>query len=199
MQESPQPTNSLPGLAGARTAWAQLLGGDDSSPVGASALYYPAIGLLLGVAMVVVDGLVNNMSIETSSLAVMAFHVVATRGRPLNGLSRTTALSLGGRRAGDSAIFVSVFRILFFLLSVWILSGVDGGRVIALLFAPMLSRCSMVVIATGSREARSDGKQMKFSRELTFREFGIASTITFAVVFLTAHFLGLVLVLATGS
>ena len=80
----------------------------------------------------------------------------------------------------------------------WILARVDGGRVVALLFAPMLARCSMVVIATGSREAREDGKQGKFSRELTFREFGLASTVTFAIVFLTTHFLGLLLVLATG-
>ncbi len=189
----------LPGLGGLWTATVQLTGWDDESPVGLSAVYYPLIGLSIGLAMAALDGaLGGRVSTVWASFAVMALQVALTRARPLRGLARTVALSFGGKSAGASSFVVGVLAAVLFALSVWILASIDGGRAVALCFAPMLSRCSMVVIATGSREAREDGKQRKFSRELTFREFGIASTFTFAAVFLTTHFLGLLLVLATG-
>ncbi len=189
----------LPGLEGFRVAWNQLLNGDDESPVGLSAIYYPVIGLALGLAMVALDRALNGrVSIEVASVAVVALNVLATRARPLRGFARTIALSFRGPAAAAPRLVVIVLEAWLFALAVWIVTQLDGGRSVALCFAPMLARCAMVVIATGSREARADGRQVKFSRELTFREFGIASTGTFAIVFLSTHFLGLLLVLATG-
>ncbi len=188
----------LPGLGGFRTAVGQLTGWDDESPVGLSAVYYPVIGLAIGLVLVGVDGwMADRVSIELASLMVVAVYALMTRTRPMRGLARTVAFSFGAG-LGRSSVAVATLTGLSFALTVWLLSQIDGGRAVALCFAPMLSRCAMVVIATGSREARDDDKQLKFSRELTFREFGIASTFTFAIVFLTTHFLGLLLVLATG-
>ncbi len=199
MSEAEKIARPIPGLSGFWRAAMQLLGGDDDSPVGLSAVYYPLIGLLVGVMMVGLDWLLAmRFSVQAASLTVVAFHVVVTRGRPLDGLARSVALGLGGTSAGNSPVILGSLRVLFFGLAVLLLAWIDTARVVALLFAPMLARCAMVVIATGSREARDDDKQVKFSRELTFREFGIASTATFAVVLLTTHFLGMLLVLASG-
>lgn len=189
----------LPGLTGLRVAVEQLLGGDDESPVGLSAVYYPLVGLALGLAMMGIDRVATSfVSPPWPSAIVVIFYVMATRARPLLGLARTIGLSVAPRGIGDAAATVAILVVLLLALSFWVVAAVDGGRAIALCFAPMLGRCAMVVIATGSRQARDDDRQVKFSRELTFREFGIASTFTFAVVFLTTHFLGLLLVLATG-
>jgi cobalamin synthase len=189
----------LPGLSGLWVAVKQLLGGDDASPVGLSAVYYPLVGLALGLAMVAVDRAATDLvAAPWPSVIVVLFCVIATRARPLLGLARTIGLSVAPRGRGDAAAIVVLLAVLLLALSIWVVAALDGGRAVALCFAPMLGRCAMVVIATGSRQARDDDRQVKFSRELTFREFGIASTFTFAVVFLTTHFLGLLLVLATG-
>ena len=174
------------------------MAGDDASPVGLSAVYYPLIGLVLGIGMVAVDrAMMPWASVWASSIGVVGFHAAATRGRPLAGLAQMVCrfITVG---LGRSAVALFLVQIAVFALAVWIIGRIDNGRVIALLFAPMLGRSAMVVMATGSREARDDGRQVKFSRELTFREFGIASTAAFAVVFLTTNFLGLLLVLVTG-
>jgi len=197
-QEMPATSRPLPGPAGFLVAARQLTGWDDESPVGTSAVYYPAVGLLLGALMLCFDRLLlGRMTVVFASLAVLAVQVVLTRGRPLRGLARSLVRAVYPRAAA-SVVVLGISSAVLFGLGVWLLAAIDQGRSVALLFAPMLGRCSMVVIATGSREAREDGRQMKFSRELTFREFGIASTVVFAVVFLTTNFLGLLLVLGTG-
>ncbi len=197
-QETPETSRPLPGPAGFLLAARQLTGWDDASPVGISAIYYPAVGLLLGALMVCFDRLLlGRTPVGIASLAVMALQVAATRGRPLRGLARSL-VRLAYPDAAAPAVVCGVASAAIFGVGVWLLTAIDQGRSVAMLFAPMLGRCSMVVIATGSREAREDGRQVKFSRELTFREFGIASTVVFAIVFLTTDFLGLLLVLGTG-
>jgi adenosylcobinamide-GDP ribazoletransferase len=197
-----QPANErarpLPGWSGLRVSTAQLLGGDDASPIGVSAVYYPAVGLLLGAAMLGIDRALSTVTgpLE-ASLGVVCFHALATRGRPLRGLAETFC-RLAAPRRSVPGLAAGAAALAILLGSGWLLARVDGGRAALLLFAPMLARCSMVVVATGSREARADGRQTKFSRQLTFREFGLASTLSFAIVFLATNFLGLVLVLLTG-
>jgi hypothetical protein len=83
-------------------------------------------------------------------------------------------------------------------LEFFCLLHLDRFHSIGLLFAPMLARAAMVVLAVGSRAARTDGRQVKFAPEVTFNEFALASAATFAAVSLAADFLGLVLVLATA-
>ena len=70
------------------------------------------------------------------------------------------------------------------------------------------SHCSSLPCSHGAawwssrwdREARgSDGRRVKFAPDTTFREFAVASTLTFAVIFIATESLGLVLVLATAA
>jgi hypothetical protein len=84
-------------------------------------------------------------------------------------------------------------------LQIGVLCALDRFRVVGLVLAPVLGCCSLVVMAVGSRAARADGRRLKFAPAVTFREFGVASTATFALVFLSTDFLGLLLVLATAA
>jgi len=188
----------LPGLSGLRIAWRQLVAGDDTSPIDTSAVYYPLVGLALGAAMAVVDhALIARTSPLIASTAVVGLHVLATRGRPVAGLARTACRFVAAPLARSTAA-VAIIEVALFAAAVWIVTQIVDGRLVALLFAPMLGRSAMVVMATGSRQARDDERLMRFSRELTFREFGIASTAAFALVFATTNFLGFLLVLVTG-
>jgi hypothetical protein len=78
------------------------------------------------------------------------------------------------------------------------LSALGRYRIVGLLAAPVLGCCSMVVLAVGSRAARPDGRRVKFAPAVTFREFGLATAATFAVLFWATEFLGLLLILATA-
>jgi len=62
----------------------------------------------------------------------------------------------------------------------------------ALLLGPMLSRWACVVMAYSSRPARAEGLGTMFVRGTQFREFGLASVFTLAVVFSLMEALGLV-------
>jgi adenosylcobinamide-GDP ribazoletransferase len=199
----------LPGWAGFRKALGErtLLGRDDPGQrFDTSAVYYPLIGLALGAAAVAVDRLSAPLGNRTlSSLAVVATLALLTRGRPLLGLAKTIAalfprsaertIPVLSQTPGTAVTFIAG---LIVVAEVLLLDRLDSFRTVGLLFAPMLGHCAMVVTATGSREARADGKVTKLSSTLTFREFGIASTVTFALVFLTTNFLGALLVLVTG-
>jgi cobalamin synthase len=67
----------------------------------------------------------------------------------------------------------------------------------ALLFAPVLSFWSIVVLATGARDAVSTGR--KFNAGITFREFALTSTFTLAVVLLFAEALGLLVAVPVAA
>jgi adenosylcobinamide-GDP ribazoletransferase len=95
----------------------------------------------------------------------------------------------------DSTIgtFGTLAVIFVFFLKVRSLDLLQGGyRGLALLLGPMLSRWACVVMAYTSRPARAEGLGAMFVRGTQFREFGLASVFTLAVVFSLMEILGLV-------
>jgi hypothetical protein len=56
----------------------------------------------------------------------------------------------------------------------------------------------MVVLAFGSRDARPDGKRVKFAKGVTFEEFGWASAVTLGLVFWGTGLLGILLLICTA-
>jgi cobalamin synthase len=183
-----------------------LMGGDDPERrVDTGAVYYPLIGLAFGAAALLVDEALRPLGSAAASAAIIATWAVLSRGRSLLALARTLAAAVQPNRQHTFTVLEARPGPLVWLLAAAIAAGetrvlaaLDHYRAIALLFAPMLGHCAMVVTATGSRQARADDRALKFSPTLTFREFGIASTATFAAVFLTTDFLGLLMVLVTG-
>jgi len=208
-EESPAPSNaSFPGWEAFVQALRErtLAGGDDPDRrVDTGAVYYPLIGAALGVAALVVDRAAAPCGPALAGAAIVATWALLSRGRSLLGPGRTLAAALQPDPVRTFAVLESPARAPVILVAAalavaetMLLASLDHFRDIALLFAPMLGHCAMVVTAAGSRQARADDRAVKFSPALTFREFGIASTITFAAVFLTTNFLGLLMVLVTG-
>jgi len=183
-----------------------LLGKDDPGRrVDTGAVYYPLIGLAFGAAALLVDKTLTPFGRPAASAAIVATWALLSRGRSLLALARALAAAFQPTRPRTFAVLEARPGPLVWLLAAAIaigemrmLAALDHFRAIALLFTPMLGHCAMVVTATGSRQARADDRALKFSPTLTFREFGIASTATFAAVFLTTDFLGLLMVLVTG-
>lgn len=195
----------LPGLRGVVDAYRFLT--RDCSEVGAWAVYLPLVGVALGALWLVADRLAGAAGGRVgASVAVVLVAAAATAGRPLRALGRTLiALAYSGPRRlailerGNGSASEIVGPVLIALAEIGVLCLIERFRIVGLAFAPVLGCCSMVVMAVGSRAARADGRRLKFAPSVTFREFGLASTATFAVVFLSTEFLGLLLVLATAA
>lgn len=183
-----------------------LVGGYESGrQVGTGAVYYPLIGLALGAAALLADRTGEPFGRLAACAAVVATWALLSRGRSLLAPAQVLAAAVQPTRQRTLAVLEAPPGPAAWLLAAAIAAGethflasLDDFRGIALLFTPMLGHCAMVVTATGSRRARLDERVQKFSPTLTFREFGIASTATFAIVFLTTDFLGLLMVMLTG-
>ena len=205
------PGPPFPGLAAFRIALRSLtiLGWRlVPSGIGGSALYYPVVGLLLGAlwvgtdraAALVVDRLLT-------SVLVLLVATGATGAGPLMALGRTIAARLtttdreGALRVLEGTPTRAVYASLLLVVGLELacLYELDHFRLSGLLLTPMLGRCGMVVLAVGSRAARADGRRVKFAPALTFREFALASTMTFAIVLVVNEYLGLVLVMCTAA
>lgn len=198
---------SVPGIGALATAMRSLtvLGARDGLRVDASAVYFPVIGLGLGLLWLAADHLVAPAGGRlAASVAVAGVAALATGGRGLRALGRAVAAVPRPRarrvqllQAGGTAARVAAA--LGFVLEIALLATLDRYRTVGLLAAPLLGTCSIVVLAIGSRAARTDGRQVKFAPDLTFREFGAVSAATFALVFLATEFLGLLLVLSVAG
>ncbi len=170
--------------------------------VDSSTLLYPVVGLFLGVTWLATDRLSSLAAGRlVASLAVLLIANALAAGRPLLGLGRLLAavLSTGSREvaldrlAGRLTLMTWIMVTIVVAGELALLSALQSSRGLGLVFAPLLGRWSMVVLAVGSREARADGRRLKFAPEVTFREFGWASTITFAIVLGVSEFLGVLL------
>lgn len=195
---------AFPGVAGIADAFRFIARG--TPQVGAWAVYLPVVGMVVGALWVLADLLVEPLAGRVAaSIVVLLVGAAVTRARPLVALSRVLA-ALPARRErrlaaleGSDGVTYVVCLLIVVAAELAVLSMLARFRLVGLAFGPVLGCCAMVVLAVGSRAARADGRRLKFAPEVGFREFGVASTATFALVFLTTEFLGLLLVLATAA
>jgi len=196
---SPPP---FPGPAGIADAFRFISHG--GIPVGAWAVYLPLVGGVLGALWVAVDGLVGALVGRVgASVALVLVMAAVTRARPLRALARVLVALPGRREERLARLDPGTGRPLAVALvgaaEIALLCALDRFRLVGVAFAPVLGCCAMVVLAVGSRAARQDGRRLKFAPAVGFREFGAASAATFALVFLSTEFLGLLLVLTTAA
>ncbi|MGH7788860.1 MAG: hypothetical protein ACRERC_18465 [Candidatus Binatia bacterium] len=185
----------FPGWAAVGAAIRFLTPAGAPGRVDASAVYYPLVGLVIGAVWLVTDRLVSPLAGQSlASVAVVLVGIGLTGGRALLALGRALLGRFGGSTA---AVYVAAG--LLAGLEIGLVEALGRYRPVGLLFAPLLGCCSLVVLAVGAREARADGRRVKFAPLVTFREFGVASTATFALIFLTTEFLGLVLILYAAA
>ncbi len=168
------------------------------APIGESALFFPLVGLALGGVLVLLD----RLTAPVATLAVrdgllVAALAVLSRGRHLRGLAAGVSAVAGrdGGRALGAAGTVAVLAVL--AAKVASLGALRGAtRAAALLYAPMLARWSMVVLAFGSHPAGPEGAGRALVQDVRFREFGVATVGALWLVLANTAARGLVAILA---
>jgi adenosylcobinamide-GDP ribazoletransferase len=178
--------------------------------IGRPALFYPVVGLLIGIGLAVLDWILRPaLSQQLTSVVLVAALAVVSAGRHLDGLANT-ADGLIGFRGREWALTVMRDRRLgtfgaaavFFLLILKV-RGFDvlseEERTLALMLAPMLGRWAMVVLAHGSREAGPPEHATRFAPAVGSREFAVASVFAFLVALAFAEASGLIVLIVVAS
>ena len=182
--------------------------GDHGAPPGSAVAWFPAIGLLIGVLLVVVDR-VTAWAFPTllaALLTVTTWKLVAG-GLHLDGLADCLD-ALGGHDAvqrltimRDSRIgaFGAIGLILLLLLEIAAVSELaTAARWRALLTAPAVARALPALVARMFPPARSEGQGARFQADVRPRDVAVAlgGGVVVAVAFLGTA--GIVAVVAAG-
>jgi adenosylcobinamide-GDP ribazoletransferase len=155
------------------------------APIGESALFFPLVGLALGGVLVLLDrATAPIVPLVVRDVLLVAALALLSGGRHLHGLARAArglvvadrARALAVMREGGACVLGAVAIAVVLVLKVVSLGALPvSTRAAALLYAPMLARWSMVVLAFGSRPARPDGVGRTMVSTVKFREFGVAT------------------------
>ena len=159
--------------------------------MGPSAIFFPLIGLLLGLILVLVNFLlVPFASAGLLSVTLVALLAFLTRGLHLDGVGDTfDGLGAGGDRSRILSIMddshVGVFGVIAIVLvlffKIYALESMDIDRWRALLVAPILGRWAMVLLAYRSKAAK-DGLGANLIEELETKHFLLATLVTLLLV-----------------
>jgi cobalamin synthase len=153
-----------------------------SEAFGRAALFFPLIGLLVGALLVGARWMTAGLPSCCAAAVVVGVWEGVT-GAPL-----LRAYGLGGMTAGAA---------LGVIVALKTACTAAAAAPAAVLFAPLLARWALVVLATGVRDAAAPGR--KFNPAITFREFALASVFSFAAVFAVAEALGMLLVVGVAA
>ena len=154
-----------------------------SEAFGRAALFFPLIGLLVGALLVGARWMAAGLPSWWAAVVVVGVWEGLT-GAPL-----LRAFGLSGPGA---------FTVLgLIVVAKTACTAAAGARPAALLFAPLLARWALVVLATGVRDAAAPGR--KFNPAITFREFALSSVFSFAAVFAVAEAFGMLIVVAVAA
>ncbi|HEY2386458.1 MAG TPA: adenosylcobinamide-GDP ribazoletransferase [Candidatus Binatia bacterium] len=145
------------------------------APLGEGALFFPLVGLALGGVLALLDRAAAPLAPGARAVLLVATLAALSGGRQLRGLARgVQALVRGGdvQRPGAAGAVAVCVLLLVKIATIGALR--TSTRTMALLYAPMLARWSMVVLAFGSRTA-GPGDGSELVRTVKFREFGVAT------------------------
>jgi adenosylcobinamide-GDP ribazoletransferase len=182
----------------------------DEGALGRSGVFFPMVGLLLGMVAWGLDVLFSLLvPLSLENVFLIAALAGLSRGLHLDGLADSADGLLGSTdRQRSLAImkdsYIGTFGALALigivvvkLRALDLLSGVD--RTHALLLSPMFGRWACVVMAYAAPPAREEGLGALFVRGVQFREVMSASVFVLATGLLIMGFLNLLLLgLLTG-
>jgi adenosylcobinamide-GDP ribazoletransferase len=164
--------------------------------IGPGTVFFPVIGLLLGLILVLVNSLLETFA-SPGLLSVVLVTILAllTRGLHLDGLGDTfDGLGAGGDRErvlrimDDSHIgaFGLIAIVLLLFLKIHALGSIDIDRWKALLSAPILGRWAMVLLGYRSKAAKA-GLGSTLIDHLGTRHFLFATFISLLLVAAILH------------
>jgi adenosylcobinamide-GDP ribazoletransferase len=162
-----------------------------TSEVGRSAIFFPVVGLMLGLILVLVNFLLAPFA-SAGLLSVILVTLLAfmTRGLHLDGVGDTfDGLGAGGDRDrvlsimddSHTGVFGLIAIVLVLFLKIHALESIDVDRWRALLVAPILGRWAMVLLAFRSKAAKA-GLGSNLIEHLQTKHFLLATLVTLLLV-----------------
>lgn len=171
-----------------------------ATDVGPAAIFFPVIGFLLGLILVLVNVLLEPFARPAlSSVALVTILALLTRGLHLDGLGDTfDGLGAGGDRErvlrimddSHTGAFGLIAIVLLLFFKIHALESVDSERWRALLAAPVLGRWAMVLLGYRSQAAKP-GLGSTLIDHLETKHFFFASLITLILVAAILHGIGI--------
>jgi adenosylcobinamide-GDP ribazoletransferase len=170
-----------------RPGWMQ----HSTDEAGRSAIFFPVVGLILGLILVFVNFLLAPFA-SAGLLSVILVTLLAcmTRGLHLDGVGDTfDGLGAGGNRDrilsvmddSHTGVFGLVAIVSVLLLKIHALESMDVDRWRALLVAPILGRWAMVLLAYRSKAAKA-GLGSNLVDHLQTKHFLLATLLTLLLV-----------------
>ena len=162
-----------------------------TSEVGRSAIFFPVVGLILGLILVLVNFLLLPFA-SAGLLSVILVTLLAfmTRGLHLDGVGDTfDGLGAGGDRDhilsimddSHTGVFGLIAIVLVLFFKIHALESIDVDRWRALLVAPILGRWAMVLLAYRSKAAKP-GLGSNLIEHLQTKHFLLATLVTLLLV-----------------
>ena len=170
-----------------RPRWMQ----HSTSEVGRSAIFFPVVGLILGLILVLVNFLLLPFA-SAGLLSVILVTLLAfmTRGLHLDGVGDTfDGLGAGSDRDrvlsimddSHTGVFGLIAIVLVLFFKIHALESIDVDRWRALLVAPILGRWAMVLLAYRSQAAKP-GLGSNLIEHLQTKHFLLATLVTLLLV-----------------
>lgn len=136
--------------------------------LGRSLLFYPAVGLLFGVLLLLLNGVLSHTPAFLHAALLLSAWVLLSGGLHLDGLADSADAWLGGfgdrertlsimkdPRSGPIAVVTLILVLLLKFAA--ILGLIDGGHSVALLLAPVIARGAMLGLFLGTPYVRKGG------------------------------------------
>ena len=146
----------------------RLPGMPEPEQLGRSLLWYPLVGLLLGLVLAVVACALGGVAAPLAAALVLALWVLASGGLHLDGLADTADAWVGGLGdrertlaimkdpcCGPMAVVTLVLVLLLKFAALWAL--LEAGRWAVLLLAPLLGRSALLLLFLGTSYVRRGG------------------------------------------
>lgn len=146
----------------------RLSGMPSPQALGRSLLFYPAVGVLFGVLLLLLNGLLSATPAMLHAALLLSAWVLLSGGLHLDGLADSADAWLGGfgdrertlsimkdPRSGPIAVVTLILLLLLKFTA--ILALIDSGHSLALLLAPVIGRCAMLGLFLTTPYVRKGG------------------------------------------
>ena len=174
--------------------------------MGRSVLYYPLVGLLIGVILALLFNVLANQPLLLSAAIVLAVWVLITGGLHLDGLADSADAWAGGlgdkqrtleimkdSRSGALAIVIVVMLLLLKFSA--LVAALEINQWEALLIAPVLGRCAVVLLFLMTPYVREQGLGSDMAKYLPRKTAWMMLLIIMGLVILTLGIASSIIVL----
>lgn len=159
-----------------------------SAAAARATICFPLVGGLIGLLLTGTNWVIGDRpSAAVSAVVLVGFWEAISGGAALRACGSLSVSRIAGR-----TVIAAVL-----LIKIAVLASHVMSRPAVFLFAPMLARWAMVVLAVGARDTAAPSR--KLNPAITFREFAFTSVFTCAVVFTVAEAFGILLVVGVAA